>query len=68
MKTEGYNAGEHYDEMISGEGEIREHYKEFYNHLKKTSSKKMNQLQHSANQTQRSMGMTFNVYHDNQGM
>jgi len=68
MKTEGYNAGEHYDEMISGEGEIREHYNEFYNHLKKTSSKKMNQLQHSANQTQRSMGMTFNVYHDNQGM
>lgn len=68
MKTEGYNAGEHYDEMISETGEIREHYHEFYTHLKKTSSKKMNQLQHSANQTQRSMGMTFNVYHDNQGM
>lgn len=68
MKTDGYNAGEHYDEMISGEGEIREHYAEFYNHLKKTSSRKMNHLQHSANQTQRSMGMTFNVYHDNQGM
>jgi len=68
MKTEGYNVGEHYDEMISETGEIREHYNEFYTHLKKTSSKKMNQLQHSANQTQRSMGMTFNVYHDNQGM
>lgn len=68
MKTEGYNVGEHYDEMLSGDGEIREHYYEFYQHLKKTSSRKMNQLQHSANQTQRSMGMTFNVYHDNQGM
>ncbi|WP_339880354.1 circularly permuted type 2 ATP-grasp protein [uncultured Algoriphagus sp.] len=68
MKTDGYNAGEHYDEMISGEGEVREHYQEFYHHLKKTSSRKMNHLQHSANQTQRSMGMTFNVYHDNQGM
>ncbi|MEB2776357.1 circularly permuted type 2 ATP-grasp protein [Algoriphagus sp. D3-2-R+10] len=68
MKTEGYNAGEHYDEMISEHGEIREHYNEFYHHLKKTSSRKMNQLQHSANQTQRSMGMTFNVYHDNQGL
>ena len=54
--------------MISGEGEVREHYQEFYHHLKKTSSRKMNHLQHSANQTQRSMGMTFNVYHDNQGM
>ncbi|REG78435.1 circularly permuted type 2 ATP-grasp protein [Algoriphagus antarcticus] len=68
MKTDGYNAGEHYDEMISEDGNIREHYSEFYNHLKKTSSRKMNHLQHSANQTQRSMGMTFNVYHDNQGM
>ncbi|MEB2781453.1 circularly permuted type 2 ATP-grasp protein [Algoriphagus sp. C2-6-M1] len=68
MKTEGYNSGEHYDEMISVDGEIREHYNEFYHHLKKTSSRKMNQLQHSANQTQRSMGMTFNVYHDNQGL
>ncbi|MCE7055858.1 circularly permuted type 2 ATP-grasp protein [Algoriphagus sp. AGSA1] len=68
MKIEGYSTGGHYDEMISIEGEIREHYREFYSHLKKTSSRKMNQLQHSANQTQRSMGMTFNVYHDNQGM
>ncbi|MEP0712524.1 circularly permuted type 2 ATP-grasp protein [Algoriphagus sp.] len=67
MKTDGYNAGEHYDEMITDGGEIREHYNEIFSHLKKTSSRKMNQLQHSANQTQRSMGMTFNVYHDNQG-
>ncbi|PZX55895.1 putative circularly permuted ATP-grasp superfamily protein [Algoriphagus ratkowskyi] len=68
MKTDGYNAGEHYDEMITEDGEIRAHYDEIFNHLKKTSSRKMGQLQHSANQTQRSMGMTFNVYHDNQGL
>jgi uncharacterized circularly permuted ATP-grasp superfamily protein len=68
MKTDGYNAGEHYDEMITDNGQIRAHYSEIFNHLKKTSSRKMSQLQYSANQTQRSMGMTFNVYHDNQGM
>lgn len=68
MKTEGYKSGEHYDEMFSPKGEIRSHYQKFCETLKKTSAKKMNQLQHSANQTQRSMGMTFNVYHDNQGL
>lgn len=68
MKTEGYNAGEHYDEMITNSGQVRAHYTEFFQNLKKTSLKRMNQLQFSANQTQRAMGMTFNVYHDNQGL
>lgn len=68
MDIEGYNAGDHYDEMLTPEGKIRQHYDEFFHNLKKTSSKKMNQLQFSANQTQKAMGMTFNVYHDNQGV
>ncbi len=68
MKIEGYNSGDHYDEMITSDGQIRGHYEEFYQNLKKTSPKKMNHLQYSANQTQRAMGMTFNVYHDNQGL
>ena len=68
MKTEGYSSQEHYDEMFTKEGEIRPHYREFYQFLEKTSSKKMHQLQFSANKTQKAMGMTFNVYHDNQGL
>ncbi|MDI1322279.1 MAG: circularly permuted type 2 ATP-grasp protein [Algoriphagus sp.] len=68
MKTDGYSAGEHFDEMFTPDGQIRSHYEGFFQNLKKTSTKKMNQLQYSANQTQRAMGMTFNVYHDNQGM
>ncbi len=68
MKTDGYNAGEHYDEMFTDAGHVRPHYEEFFQSLKKTSSRKMNHLQFSANQTQRAMGMTFNVYHDNQGL
>ncbi|MEN2283269.1 circularly permuted type 2 ATP-grasp protein [Algoriphagus sp. SE2] len=68
MKTDGYNAGEHFDEMFTSEGEIRPHYEGFFNFLDKASTKKMKHLQHSANKTQLAMGMTFNVYHDNQGM
>ncbi len=68
MKTDGYSCNEHYDEMFSPDGKVRVHYEEFYTFLDKVSSKKMNQLQFSANKTQKAMGMTFNVYHDNQGM
>lgn len=68
MKTDGYSCNEHYDEMFSPDGKVRGHYEEFYTFLDKVSSKKMNQLQFSANKTQKAMGMTFNVYHDNQGM
>lgn len=68
MKTEGYSAGEHFDEMFMPDGTVRPHYEGFYNFLNKASSKKMNHLQYSANKTQLAMGMTFNVYHDNQGM
>lgn len=68
MNTDGYSAGEHFDEMFNPDGKIRSHYEGFFQNLKKTSTKKMNHLQYSANQTQRAMGMTFNVYHDNQGL
>ncbi len=68
MNTDGYSAGEHFDEMFTPDGQIRSHYEGFFQNLKKTSTKKMNHLQYSANQTQRAMGMTFNVYHDNQGL
>jgi uncharacterized circularly permuted ATP-grasp superfamily protein len=68
MKTEGYSCDEHYDEMFTPEGKVRPHYEEFNVFLSKVSNKKMNQLQFSANKAQKAMGMTFNVYHDNQGL
>lgn len=68
MKTEGYPFEVNYDEMFDSRGKVRQHYQEFDQFLGKTSSKKMHQLQFSANKTQKAMGMTFNVYHDNQGM
>ncbi|MFC3415290.1 circularly permuted type 2 ATP-grasp protein [Algoriphagus hitonicola] len=68
MKTEGYSSEGHFDEMFTSDGEIRGHYEEYFNYLSKASNKKMRQLQHSANKAQKAMGMTFNVYHDNQGL
>ncbi len=54
--------------MITSDGKVKSHYQEFFKRLEKIPQKKMKHLQHSANQTQRSMGMTFNVYHDNEGL
>lgn len=68
MKTEGYPFERNYDEMYDPEGKVRNHYLEYEHFLGKTSSKKMHQLQFAANKTQKAMGMTFNVYHDNQGL
>lgn len=68
MKTERYPFEVNYDEMFDSGGNVRQHYQEFDHFLAKTSSKKMHQLQFSANKTQKAMGMTFNVYHDNQGL
>lgn len=67
MDTKQYLVGNNYDEMFGDEGKCRPHYQDFLNILGKTSSKKMSHLQFSANKTQVAMGMTFNVYHDNQG-
>lgn len=68
MDTNQYRVGENFDEMFVKEGECRTHYQDFFKLLSKTSPKKMSHLQHSANKTQVAMGMTFNVYHDNQGV
>ncbi|MEQ8472192.1 MAG: circularly permuted type 2 ATP-grasp protein [Marinoscillum sp.] len=46
----------------------RSSYSEFKYYLEKFSKKKLWQLQDSADKAQMSMGMTFNVYHDNQGI
>ncbi|MDO9554286.1 circularly permuted type 2 ATP-grasp protein [Rhodonellum sp.] len=68
METNKYKVGDHFDEMFGADGNCRPHYNEFLELLNKTSTKKMSQLQFAADKTQVAMGMTFNVYHDNQGV
>lgn len=67
MDTKSYQLEGHFDEMFTSQGICRTHYDDYLKLLEKTTSKKMSHLQHSANKTQVAMGMTFNVYHDNQG-
>lgn len=68
MKVKDYQVGESYDEMYAPDSKCRKHYEPFEKYIEKLSDKRMAQLQYSANKTQIAMGMTFNVYHDNQGI
>ncbi len=67
MDTSHYSVGDNFDEMFLSDGQCRTYYQDLLQTLDKTSPKKMSQLQFAANKAQHSMGMTFNVYHDNQG-
>ncbi len=68
MLFDKYTCGEHFDEMFEASGNCRSTYHHFKSNLNKTSLKKLHQLQHSTYKAQMSMGMTFNVYHDNKGI
>ncbi|WP_422860729.1 circularly permuted type 2 ATP-grasp protein [Flagellimonas sp. S174] len=57
-----------YDEMFSDSEVVRPSYRLFKEYLEKTGWKKLKTLQHSTDRAQLSLGMTFNVYSDNQGV
>ena len=57
-----------FDEMFNAEKKVNGHYSLFKERLEKMSWKKLNFLQHSTDRAQLSLGMTFNVYSDNQGI
>jgi uncharacterized circularly permuted ATP-grasp superfamily protein len=62
-----YDSTQHYDEMFDTAG-CRPNYSMFKETLEEYSREKLLQLQDSSDRAQMSMGMTFNVYHDNQGV
>jgi uncharacterized circularly permuted ATP-grasp superfamily protein len=57
-----------FDEMIDEKGIVRPHYELFKERILKIGWKKLNFLQTSTDRAQLSLGMTFNVYNDNQGI
>lgn len=57
-----------YDEMFNDVHSVRPSYKLFKKRLEEVSWNKLNLLQHSTDRTQLSLGMTFNVYSDNEGV
>lgn len=62
-ETEGF-----FDEMFSDSEHVRPHYRSLMDRLQKMGWKKLNFLQQSTDRAQLSLGMTFNVYSDNQGV
>ncbi|WP_209329477.1 circularly permuted type 2 ATP-grasp protein [Lunatimonas salinarum] len=57
-----------YDEMYYPDGRPRPQGADFHELLEGTPQKKLSRLQFSADKAQMAMGMTFNVYHDKQGV
>jgi len=62
-----YDTKGFYDEMFDENNMVRPNYKLFMERLEKLGHKKLKTLQHSTDRAQLSLGMTFNVYNDNQG-
>lgn len=62
-----YDTGGFFDEMINEKNKARPHYAAFKKRMQKMDWKKLNALRFATDRAQLSMGMTFNVYSDNQG-
>ena len=63
-----YDTKGFYDEMFAAAHEVRPSYALFKKRLEKLSRNKLEFLQHATDRAQLSLGMTFNVYSDNQGV
>ncbi|MFY0608086.1 MAG: circularly permuted type 2 ATP-grasp protein [Cyclobacteriaceae bacterium] len=54
--------------MFDEKKNCRPFYSKFKDHLEGMNQQKLLQLQHTTDKSQMSMGMTFNVYHDSEGV
>jgi len=68
IELDSYESDGFFDEMFEKDQSIRPHYELLKQRLQKMSMKNLNFLQHSTDRAQLSLGMTFNVYNDNQGV
>ena len=68
LDLSAYDSKGFYDEMFDENNVVRPNYKLFSERLEKMSHKKLQSLQHATDRAQLSLGMTFNVYDDNQGV
>jgi len=68
MTFDNYSPADFFDEMIDENGNCREYCLPLMGAINKIPQKKLAQLKHSTDKAQLSIGMTFNVYHDNKGI
>lgn len=62
-KTESF-----FDEMFTAEGDVRLAYKFFFENLERLKIEDLKAKQHTADKAYVSMGITFNVYHEGEGV
>jgi len=67
-KFNNYDTAGFFDEMFDEQLNVRPQYKLFKQRIENVGVKKLRYLQHSTDRAQLSLGMTFNVYSDNQGI
>ena len=68
INFDDYESRNFLDEMFDENMQVRPHYALFQERIEKMGWKRLNYLQHATDRAQLSLGMTFNVYSDNQGM
>ncbi len=68
MDFKSYPSENIYDEMVDPQHHVRSAYVSFLEDMKKISSRRLNQLQSATDRAQRLMGMTFNVYGEEEGV
>ena len=68
INFDSYETTGFYDEMCDKKNRVRPQYALFKERMQKMGWKKLLSLQHSTDRAQLSLGMTFNVYSDNQGI
>lgn len=68
LNFSNYDTKGFYDEMFDDHTNVRPNYKLFLERLESMSQKKLNALQHATDRAQLSLGMTFNVYSDTEGV
>jgi len=68
MNLDLYPSKDIFDEMLDPKHKVRSSYSLFMEDINRLSFKKLNQLQGATDRAQRLMGMTFNVYGDEEGI
>ncbi len=67
MLLDGYNVGDFYDELMSGNGEVRPHYRRFLQRFNELKQDEFDQKREAVDLAFLRQGITFNVYGDQQG-
>jgi len=67
VRSDRYDVGDFFDEMFDGEGEPWRHCRTLFERLWQLDGEELRRRQHAAERSMRRLGITFNVYGDQEG-